>query len=218
MASLDISTTDFTSPSFFPKTIESSGTPPIVHGFISSNRVTDFISQLRLKIIIKLVPGLQKEGYTEVTAEPASASGSRPEQSAPRVPYQPDAQRSPPLYHPRSPLEIGRSDLDPFPVNPFSPAPLFGGGDGMFVGPQHPIFGGERGINPPGRGPFGGDGYLPPLGAPPGARFDPIVPGTGPLGGPRRGGRFPGTMDPDNDEFMPPGMVRLCLLLARHLD
>jgi hypothetical protein len=79
----------------------------------------------------------------------------------------------------------------------------------MFVGPGHPIFG-QR--NPPGQprptGPWGGDGYLPPMGAPPGARFDPVGPfgrrpSPGGIPGPRRGGPFSG--EPDNDEFMPPG-------------
>ncbi len=40
----------------------------------------------------------------------------------------------------------------------------------MFVGPNHPIFGvgrGGTGLGPQ-RGPWGGDGYLPPMGAPPG--------------------------------------------------
>lgn len=74
-----------------------------------------------------------------------------------------------------------------------------------------------------GRGPWGGDGFLPPMGAPPGARFDPVgpfgrggpgnFPGVGnPLGGggnprnfgPGGGG---GAAGPDNDEFMPPGYV-----------
>jgi hypothetical protein len=77
------------------------------------------------------------------------------------------------------------------------------GGDGMFVGPDHPILG--RGVGRPfaDRGPWGGDGFLPPLGAPPGARFDPV--GPEPFGG-----RLPGrgnTRDPDNDDFMPPGVV-----------
>lgn len=56
------------------------------------------------------------------------------------------------------------------------------------------------------RGPWGGDGFLPPMGAPPGARFDPVGPGLGPFP-PGGGGRAPRRMgDPDNDEFMPPGM------------
>ncbi len=81
----------------------------------------------------------------------------------------------------------------------------------MFVGPTHPMFNTRRGLTAPGRGPWGGDGYLPPLGAPPGARFDPIAPEPGPLGvgGRRLLHRHGG---PDNDEFMPPGMVSFTLL------
>ncbi|KAG2141115.1 hypothetical protein DEU56DRAFT_941427 [Suillus clintonianus] len=97
---------------------------------------------------------------------------------------------------PRNPLEIGRRNLDPFGgINPFRPPSLFpgNGGDGMFVGPDHPIFGirGDRGDRSHGmRGPWGGDGYLNPS-------FN---------GRPRRGPPGSGnTRDPDNDEFMPPG-------------
>lgn len=147
----------------------------------------------------------------------------------------------------RNPLEIGRSDLEPLGgniPNPFAPPSLFpggpggfggGGGDGMYVGPSHPMFrdrmnplgsSGVGGIGDGRTGPWGGDGFLPPMGAPPGARFDPVgpfgpggVPG-GPgfpgLGGgsgrgaPRRGfgpGGGGGAAGPDNDEFMPPGYV-----------
>lgn len=64
-------------------------------------------------------------------------------------------------------------------------------------------------------GPWGGDGFLPAMGAPPGARFDPVGPfgpGTGPnsprFPGAGRGRGFgPGGAGPDNDEFMPPGFV-----------
>ena len=100
------------------------------------------------------------------------------------------------------------------PYGVFQPPSLFPGhhGDGMYVGPNHPIFGARRGgIPQPGRGPWGGDGYLPPMGVPPGARFDPIAPepgrfpGMGGMGGRRLGGRRGG--GPDNDEFMPPGAV-----------
>lgn len=90
----------------------------------------------------------------------------------------------------------------------------------MFMGPGHPIFGGAFGSrrDPAGRGPWGGDGYLPPMGAPPGARFDPVIPGRfGPEGnlfGRGIGGRAPRRQgDPDNDELMPPGAVRpYCIL------
>lgn len=136
---------------------------------------------------------------------------------------------------PINPLEIGRSDLEPLGGgirNPFAPPSLFGGvggglgGDGMYVGPSHPMFRDRMdpliagGVGGGRAGPWGGDGYLPPMGAPPGARFDPVGPfgpgrGPGPgfpgTAGPRRAfgpGGGGGASGPDNDEFMPPGFVR----------
>jgi proteasome inhibitor subunit 1 (PI31) len=226
---LDVSSNDFTSPSFFPHDIGTPEAAPLVHGFISSNRVADLMSQFKFKIIQKLIPGLRKEGYTEVAEEPAPASGSRSGQPDPRQPTgpnpaqpRPDGPRSGPQrmpyshIPPQNPLEIGRRDRDPFPhipANPFAPPPLFpdSGGDGMFVGPGHPILGGRRpgGDDPlgPHMGPWGGDGFLPPMGAPPGARFDPVGPNPGRS---LWGGGMPGRGNmrgPDNDEFMPPGSV-----------
>jgi proteasome inhibitor subunit 1 (PI31) len=111
------------------------------------------------------------------------------------------------------------------PNNLFSPPSLFqpGGGDGMFVGPDHPIFSGRGRGSFGDRGPWGGDGYLPPMGAPPGARFDPVGPGLGPFhgrggfGGLGRGRADPSRQgnvgSPDNDEFMPPGAVSLLIFL-----
>ncbi|KAJ3573345.1 hypothetical protein NP233_g2494 [Leucocoprinus birnbaumii] len=230
VASLDIATDDFTSPSFYPYDVGSANTQPLIHGFISSNRVTDLMSQLKLKILQKIIPGLRKEGYTDEGGETASSARPPPDAQPgpsrgpqPRAPVPPEAPPTnpfqPPSAFPNNPLEIGRRDLDPFPSNPFSPPSLFSpgrsSGDGMFVGPDHPIFGAPRwpgSILP--RGPWGGDGYLPPMGAPPGARFDPI----GPDPYPRRGGlpgfppgrgrggnNGPASGEPDNDEFMPPG-------------
>ncbi|KIK65390.1 hypothetical protein GYMLUDRAFT_123486, partial [Collybiopsis luxurians FD-317 M1] len=233
--SLDISTNDFTSPSAFPYDAAASDTP-LVHCFISSNRVADFVSQFKLKIVQKLVPGLRKDGYTEEADVETSSTSSRqrasnPSSSSsaiPRIPrYNPDAEF--PMGIPRNPLEIGRRDLDPSPGGTFQPPPLFPsssggiGGDGMFVGPDHPIFGGggqggnfgpRGGFGMPGtRGPWGGDGFLPPMGAPPGARFDPVMPALGPGAGgvglgrfsaPRRPHNLPGQGDPSNDEFFPP--------------
>jgi len=215
-ASLDISTNDFTSPSFFPCDLNAANAQPLVHGFISSNRIADFVSQFQLMILQKLVPGLRKDGYTEQTDTSSTNAGpapSRPTQPTPARPEPPapDPEGLPHIPY-RNPLEIGRRDREPFPQNPFAPPPLFGGdGDGMFVGPNHPIFGsGMRGQGPGGRGPWGGDGYLPPMGAPPGARFDPIGPDLGPFPGGRPGRGLPGggnMNDPDNDEFLPPGPV-----------
>ena len=180
--------------------------------------------QFKLKIFQKLIPGLHKEGYSEEnTGDSSRADPPRNDIPAPRPrpespPYAPERPfRSPSHIIPDNPLEIGRRDLEPFPSNPFAPPSLFPthGGDGMFVGPDHPIFGRRRdeGVFP-NRGPWGGDGYLPPIGAPPGARFDPVGPGLRPFpgrtGGGSRSGQQPGrgnTRDPDNDEFMPPGMV-----------
>ena len=220
VATLDISTPDFTSSSFYPYHLDVSNQQPLVHGFISSNRIADFISQFKLKIVQKLLPGLQKEGYIEESTTTSSSSAhplsqdERNPRPGPLAP--PDAPESSSIYPrsalPRNPLEIGRSDLDPFPTNPFAPPSMFPphSGDGMFVGLDHPIFG--RGVRGPiaDRGPWGGDGFLPPLGAPPGARFDPV--GPAPFGGRFGGnnGRLPGrgnTRDPDNDDFMPPGVV-----------
>ena len=230
VASLDIATDDFTSPSFFPHTIDQGG-QPLVHGFISSNRVADLTSQIKLKIVQKLIPGLRKEGYTEEEVDTSThARGSRPPLSSNPSPARPRPYIPPnapdisgqPFSHipPQNPFQIGRSDLDPIPSNPFSPPPLFpSSGDGMFVGPDHPIFGPglRRGPFGDARGPWGGDGFLPPMGAPPGARFDPVGPEPLPdRGGIRGGARGSGgpfaprrrSGEPDNDEFMPPGMVR----------
>jgi hypothetical protein len=212
VSTLDIATDDFTSPSFFPYDIESSDRP-LVHGFISSSRVADLISQYKLAVVQKVMPGLQKDGYVEEADASTNSAGAPSSSRNPPPPARPQPIVPPMGFDgprgtvpPNSPLEIGRRDRDPFPVNPFAPPSIFppGSGDGMFVGPEHPIFGGRRDRWGE-RGLWGGDGYLPPLGAPPGARFDPVGPGPS-----RRGGlgRVPGrgnTRDPDNDDFMPPG-------------
>ena len=211
MSSLDVSTDDFTSPSFFPKVVGLN--QPLVHGFISSNRISDLISQFKLKIISNLMPGLQKDGYTEAVEQASSSRSRLPDRGPAPTPHPEPRPDAPDGYHfnhpitPRNPLEIGRSDRIPVPANPFAPPPLFSvDSDGMLVGPNHPIFNRRLGHTSPVRGPWGGDGYLPPLGAPPGARFDPV----GPTG---LGGGIPRQFsnEPDNDEFMPPGMVGFAL-------
>jgi proteasome inhibitor subunit 1 (PI31) len=216
-ASVDIPTDDFMSLSFFPCDLSASDAPPLVHGFISSNRIADLIFNIKCKIIQKLIPGLSKDGYTEIddsTSATTSTDRHEPAPVRPRPDHTPPASghRIPHGHLPSNPLEIGRRDLDPFPASPFAPPNLFPGtgGDGMFVGPDHPIFGARGGRGDQQRGPWGGDGFLPPMGAPPGARFDPVgpFPGMGgiggrlPRGGPPGGGNMRG---PDNDEFMPPG-------------
>ena len=178
--------------------------------------MTDFISLYRSQIIQKLIPGLVKPGYAEDTISnsggnaPPPAAAAGPSQPRPGVPY-PDpeagdgrigaAPRFPSIGQGQNPLEIGRSDLDPL-GGQMGRLPG-AGGDGMIVGPGHPLFNRERQGNEPLRmpgqtGPWGGDGFLPPLGAPPGARFDPV----GPFGGPGQP-NFPGRRN-WGDEMPPP--------------
>ncbi|KZO98005.1 hypothetical protein CALVIDRAFT_535602 [Calocera viscosa TUFC12733] len=230
-ASVEVTIADYTSASFWPWEAKE-GAQPLVHGFISSNRVADFASLVKVGLVAKLAPGLEKEGL-ETTSEqqqpPPQGGPSRPRQPPAQGPEQPYAlPPRQPYAGSRNPLSIGADDLLPPgfpPSNPFSPPRLFDpNSGGMFVGPQHPIFG-DRGVGGvgelPGRGRrWGGDGWLPEGAVPPGARFDPIGPGPlpgprfpgggNPIGGPRfgGGGRMPPGFggEPDNDEFLPPGM------------
>src|ERR1700679_2430235 len=119
------------------------------------------MSQFKLKIVSHILPALRKEGYVE-QSEAASTSeraarAQPPPYNQPGVgprpvnpPYEPDYPGPYPYNPPTQldPLSIGRRDLDPFAVNPFSPPSLFppnnGGGDGMFVGQDHPIFSNRR--------------------------------------------------------------------------
>jgi proteasome inhibitor subunit 1 (PI31) len=135
-ASLDISTNDFISPSFFPHEI---GAAPLVHGFISSNRIADLMSQFKLKIVSRILPALRKEGYVEQseaasTSERAAAAqpppdnqpGARPRaENPPYAPDHPGPYPYNPHIPPENPFAIGRRDLDPIPMNPFSPPSLF---------------------------------------------------------------------------------------------
>lgn len=129
------------------------------------------------------------------------SSPSGPVQDTP-LPYRPRAGAPTLAEAPRSPsafpLCMGDADRDPWAASP----DVLGGvplarrpprGDGMIVGPDHPIWQGPHRE----RRPYDPDGQpLPPMAAPPGARFDPIGPFP-PLQ--RRG-------DPDWDEFAPPSM------------
>ena len=94
--------------------------------------------------------------------------------------------------------DIGRRDLDPLGGmgGTFGGPACFGrlpggfGGDnggagGMYMGPDHPLFrerfGPDADTVTGGGRRWGGDGYLPPIGAPPGARFDPVGPSVRPV-------------------------------------
>ncbi len=91
------------------------------------------MSQIKLRIVQKLVPGLQKPGYMEEAESMGASSSANPPAEPRSPPYAPDrdGSRSRMPGFPRNPLEIGRSDLDPFPVNPFAPPSVFPHAGGM---------------------------------------------------------------------------------------
>lgn len=172
-----------------------------------------------MTVVLPIVPGVRSSASTRLQQEENSERRREPERALRETPAERQTmQQNRPT--PGNPLQIGRSDLDPLAIqnqpNPLAPSMLIppNQGDGMFVGPDHPIFGGAFGPgrgqrSPSGQTPWGGDGYLPPLGAPPGARFDPIGPfGNAPPGPPGRqpfGRAPPRSGDPDFDDLLPPG-------------
>lgn len=222
----------FTSKSYWPWKKGVSHSEPLVNGYVSSTRLSDFIFGFQVKIVQKLIPGLRKDGYEEVastdqgsssSAQASSSSSTQGDrQPPPRPLYQPDEDDYPMQQPPfRNPLIIGDRDLDPLGGRgggSFGPPPLFGGGGmprlpggddggGMFVGPNHPIF--RDRFPQQGGGGIGGG----PI--PPGARYDPVGPfGQDPFrpgaGRGRGGPRPPGGMgDPDWDDVRPPGNVSI---------
>ena len=131
-------------------------------------------------------PGEQEDRTTNSggNAPPPAAGPSEPRSQTDHPEFDRGigaAPRMPGIGGRNNPLEIGRSDLDPLGG---AMGRLPGaGGDGMYVGPNHPLFNRDRERDDPlripgsgNRGHWGGDGYLPPLGAPRGARFDPVGP------------------------------------------
>ena len=148
----------FTSRSYWPWQTDAKHSEPLINGFVSSTRVADFVFGFQAKIVQKLIPGLRKEGYEEVTdtdqgstsaaASSSTSSSAQRQQPAPRSPRNDDYER-PSMQQPpfRNPLTIGDRDLNPLGGN-FGPPPMFGGGNplgrfpggddggGMFVGAQ----------------------------------------------------------------------------------
>ncbi|GAA5896300.1 hypothetical protein JCM5296_002940 [Sporobolomyces johnsonii] len=266
--SFDLLLTDY----FSPTSLSPSSPLPVSalspsNPFSTATRLKDLILLYRLNILQKLIPGLSKEGYSEISerdvgrtassSSSASRGGGGGGRNLPPVagtgPYLPDSggpmgvyppagagpsgsTPRPPPYAPRpvgdgdgdDPLrvpnsggrgrpiaDIGRRDLEPLGGMGGTFGGGFGGlgglggmggigggmgggnGGGMFMGPDHPLFRERFGpgsdvVGGTGQGRrWGGDGYLPPMGAPPGARFDPVGPGNGPPGTGPLGGQGP---------------------------
>jgi len=70
--SFDIKTEDFTSAAFFPWTVD--GGQDVVGGFIGENRLKDLAGLFKINILQKLIPGLNKSGYTEETSQTTGTS------------------------------------------------------------------------------------------------------------------------------------------------
>ncbi|ORZ16267.1 PI31 proteasome regulator N-terminal-domain-containing protein [Absidia repens] len=222
-ATLELNVDDYTSQSFYPYTASSE--QPLVHGFISSSRFNDLLVLYKINIIQRLMPGLAKPGYSEEsTSSTTTTTSTEPQRQQPNRTQPPSSEvpyPRPPIFDDPtspdrpfsgvSPSSVGRDDLNPLGGPLGSLRPLGSGtGGGMFVGPDHPIFGGGRNDLDDPAGVFGGPQPLPRGAVPPGARFDPIGPfGGNPGRGGGRGGRGRGRGnfggEPDNDELPPPG-------------
>ncbi|OTB13932.1 hypothetical protein K445DRAFT_319465 [Daldinia sp. EC12] len=178
--------------------------------FISESRIEDLASLIKINIVQKLLPSLQKEGYEEspddrAARDDADEAGRRP----PRQPVMPDPQPQPAQPYPF------HDPLNPPPRNPV-PAGDFPPPD--FEDPYDINRPQGVPLRQPGRSPFGNIGAddLNPPGLGP---HDPLRPGLGIGGGlPRPGGGRgmhptfddplfggPGGGEGDFDPQVPPG-------------
>ena len=204
--SFDVTVGDYISQGNLPATPVTEGTSEqdakkaLTDVFISVGRLSDLGSLMRLSIIQKLAPGLQKAGY-EDAAEAQSARGER----ADREPQQP---RRDPLREDRDPPARPFPFQDPLahPRRPM-PDPMPGFED------EHEILRPMRGGFPGGGMPHFGDRDLYPQGLGP---RDPMYGGVGPGFGPPGGGGMHPTFDdplfagqgrrpPGYDPQAPPG-------------
>ena len=193
--SFDIVTKDFVSESFFPYTPnedegdeENGGSrKKLKDAFISESRVADLASLVKINIIQKLMPGLNKPGYQEEIF--ATASHSAPQSQRP-----PQRLQEPDQSEFNDPLRVGFHPPRPFHPRMPPPIPAGEGPPGfedeyeILQPPRHPNYPPGRnplsigaddlnppglGPNPPIRGPFFGEGGVP----------RPGFGGMGPMGG-----------------------------------
>ncbi|KAE9971317.1 hypothetical protein EG328_005735 [Venturia inaequalis] len=187
-ASFELVANDYISPGNLPATpvageVNDGSAKTIENIFISSGRLSDLGSLLKVSIIQKLAPSLQKEGYEE------SDSESLREHQNPRDPQRPahDPLRyDPPPARPRPFGDTGLVPRRPFPDGLEPPG----------FEDEHDILRGPRGGFPGGRNPLGighDDLYPPGMGP-----NDPFRPSFGPGLGGRGGGG--GGMHPTFDD------------------
>ncbi|KAI4215214.1 MAG: hypothetical protein LQ349_009173 [Xanthoria aureola] len=195
---------DFISQSSLPFTADSTESTEqneskLANIFISPGRIADLCAMIKLQIIQKLAPGLQKEGYEESahaastadTSEPSSRQQQPPppERGDPRSGHDPlRDDRLPPPARPRPFNDpLAAEPRRPYPAGDFPP-PGFEDeyemnrppGRGGLGGERRPLNIGERDLYPPGLGPH-----------------DPLRgPGFGPSGGIGGGGMHPTFDDP----------------------
>ncbi|KAK8118881.1 PI31 proteasome regulator [Apiospora kogelbergensis] len=178
IARVEVTSKDFISNGALPVRIEltadsdedRSGLPQKLQAvFINEARITDLASLIKVNIIQKLLPSLQKEGYEEsaddrVAREDAEEAGRRP----PRQPVMPDLMPRPAQPNPYGD-PVNPPPRHPVPAGDFPP-PGFDDELDINRPPRgfHPAtspFGnlGADDLNPPGLGP--GDPFRPSLGA-----------------------------------------------------
>lgn len=210
--SFDIATQDFTSENFYPWKPEENA-EALTNGYISMSRMKDFSSRFKLNVLQKLIPGLNKEGYTEestsATTQSSRAQATNDPDSSLREDRRPapgyDPLRNPARPNPR-PSDWPPEFEDEYEMQGSRSGPRFPGGIGGIgaddlrppgidaMNPFSRRSGGHRGMHPtPEDIMFPDQGYgtptFPSPGMPPaGARYDPVFPGDrNGLGG--RGGR-----------------------------
>ena len=183
--------------------MENAGCVTFHEMYVFRSKVTDALVE---RIASALLPLGSDAAPTPVRSARTQA---RPTTDAP---VQPTPAAAPSRSSP-NPLRIGDADRDPlaasglppFPSGGSAMPPLASQGDGMVVGPSHPLFQERTRDRSEELGPWGGDGFLPPGAVPPGARFDPVGPFADSAPRFPRGGPRGPSGNPDWDDLPPPG-------------
>ncbi|QDS73461.1 hypothetical protein FKW77_008930 [Venturia effusa] len=189
-ASFELVANDFISPGNLPASPVTTDADQVTEDvvkaieniFISSGRLADLGALLKVSIIQKLAPSLQKEGYEET---PSESSRENRNSRDPLRPAQDPLRHEPPPARPRPFGDTGLEPRRPFPDGLEPPG----------FEDEHEILRGPRGGLPGGRNPLsiGHDDLYPPGMGP----NDPFRPSFGPgLGGRGSGGMHPTFDDP----------------------